>query len=132
MNDLGYTPPKPKKGDSGAAMSPDGPVGEDGDPKPQYPSLRFNGHQAEKGNLTDCKFGEEFEMLVRVRAVSIGGNSWERGSDDKPAVEFEVLAAEDPKMVEAGDEAEKEEPKRKPRQREVGPDDDWKKEYRTE
>lgn len=129
MNDLAYTPPKGKDVPLPAMSNED----ESGDPKPQYPSLRFNGHQAEKGKLTDCKFGEEFEITIRVRATSIGGNSWERGSEDKPAVEFEVLASDDPKMVEAHgepDELEKERPKRKPKQREVGPDEDWKKEYK--
>lgn len=134
MNDLAYTPPKPKKGELAAPMDS---TDEAGDPKPQYPSLRFNGHQAEKGKLTKCTFGEEYEMTVRVRATSIGGNSYERDSDDKPAVEFEVLSSSDPKEVEAGEndedseeEKKDEPPKRKPKQRVVSPDkgfsEDWK------
>jgi hypothetical protein len=134
MNDLAYTPPKPKKGD---LTSPMDSTGEDGEPKPQYPSLRFNGHQAEKGKLTKCTFGEEYEMTIRVRATGIGGNQWERDSDDKPAVEFEVLSSSDPKEIEASEkeeeqdeEKEEKKPERKPKQRVVSPDkgfsEDWK------
>jgi|HubBroStandDraft_3_1064219.scaffolds.fasta_scaffold141745_2 hypothetical protein len=125
MNDLGYKPPKGKEITQPVSTE------ESEDPKIQYPTLRFNGQQAEKGKLADLKFGEEFETTIRFRVTSIGGNTWERGSDDKPAVEAEVLAMDDPKEVgeESGDE---EEPKRKPRQREVGPDQSWKEEYKTE
>lgn len=121
MNDLGYQPPKSEKAEM--------PMSVGDSSKVQYPTLRFNGHQAEEAKLKGCKFGEEYEMMVRFKVTSIGGNSWEKDSEDKPAVECEVLSADDPREVESGEEEDKE-PKRKPKQRVVGPDDDWKNEYK--
>lgn len=133
MNDLAYTPPKPSKAEMAAPMSSD--TDEDGEQKPQYPTLRFNGHQAEKAKLKDCKFGEEYEITVRIRTTTIGGNSWERGSEDKPAVECEVLSSSDPKEVETSEDEEKEpdepkKPERKPKSRVVGPEKEWQEEYK--
>lgn len=127
MNNLGYTPPAPKKGESNAT-----PVtivsDEDADRKPQYPSSRLNGEQAEKAGLDDCKYGGEYEALIRFRTTRIGGGQWEMDKDGKPPVEFDIIAMDEPKMVEASEEEEH--PKRKPKQREVGPDQEWKDEYK--
>lgn len=114
MNDLGY---KPKKSDM---PSPVAVEGEDGEPKIQHPTLRLNGEQAEKAKLNECAFGDEYEVLFRIKARRIGGESYEGSEEDKPAVEFDVISSGEPKMVEAGDE-EEEKPKRKPKQRVVSP-----------
>lgn len=131
MNDLGYVPEPPKKSDSGAT-----PVtivsDEDAEKKPQYPSLRLNGEQASKAGFEDCKYGEEYELTIRIKTTSIGGYQWDRKDPDKPAIEFDVIASDEPKMVEGSKEDEPEEKKtgRKAKQREVGPDDDWNNEYK--
>jgi hypothetical protein len=133
MKDLGYLPPKPKKSDTGAT-----PVtivsDEDAERKPQYPCLRLNGEQAETAGLEECHYDQEYEVTFRIRAKRIGGDSWERTKDDKPGVEFDVISSDEPREVESskedGSEKKDEKPKRKPRQREVGPDEDFKSEYK--
>lgn len=121
MNDLAYKPPKSEKMNMPVESA-------DGDEqKVQYPTLRLNGHQAQEAKLKDCKYGEEYEMTVRFKVTSIGGNSWEKDSEDLPAVECEVLSADDPREVS---EEKEEEPKRKPKQRVVGPDKAWQEEYK--
>jgi hypothetical protein len=118
MQDLAWSPPKSEKDTVPAA------VNEDSDP--QYPSLRFNGQQASKAGLTDCRFGEEYEITIRVKATRIDASSTYPGSGvdkDKPAVEFDVLACDEPQEV-------KKEEGRGPKvkgPKEAGVYSDWKK-----
>lgn len=107
MINLAYTPPKEdqKKAEAISSSEPE---------NPQYPSLRFNGEQAKKAGLTNCRFGEEYEITVRVKATRIDGSYSYPGSGihkDEPAVEFDVLTCDEPKEVESKEEdkGEKEE-----------------------
>lgn len=102
MTDLGYTPPKSDKADMPAAQ-------DSTEESPQYPSLRFNGEQADKAGLSECKYGEEYEITIRVKASRIDGSMSYPGSGDsreKPEVQFDVLACDPPKEVE-GDAEDK-------------------------
>lgn len=130
MKDLGYTPPKEERDKMAKATI-------DETEEPQYPSLRFNGEQAESAGLHECKFGEEYEITLRIKAVSIDGSSSYPGSGssrENPQFCFDVLACDPPKEAAEMEEDEPkkdEEPKRKPKQRVVGPkeagfSDDWK------
>lgn len=125
MTDLGFTrPPEPQANALTAPMPPAGP---------EFPSLRFNGEQAEKAGLTKCAHGDEYEITLKIRATKIGGDKYEtREGGGKPPVEFEVIAADEPKLVESeaeepDDSAEEKDaetekaPPRKPKQRVVGP-----------
>lgn len=116
MNDLAYTPPKIEK-EKMAAPSP-----ANSEESPQYPSLRFNGEQASKAGLGDCKYGEEYELTIRVRATRIDGSMSYPGSGDskdKPEVQFDVLACDEPKEMESEKEPEKE--AEKPKLKREGP-----------
>lgn len=107
MKSLAWTPPKPDK--DTAAQSP---ISGSGDGEPQYPSLRFNGEQASQAGLSKCEFGETYELTIRVKAVRIDASSTYPGSGDtkdKPEVQFDVLACDEPTEVDAGDEEDKEE-----------------------
>lgn len=102
------------------------PDSTDDQPKEVYPSLRFSGKEAAIIDLKECKYGDEYEMTIRVRCTSIGGLSYPGGSEeDKPAVEFDVLAASEPSEIKGKSEPEKkdkyEQPKKKAKQRVVGP-----------
>jgi len=126
MNSLAYDPPKRDKSEAIASPASD----ESG---PQYPSLRFNGEQASKAGLTNCRFGEEYEITIRVKATSVGSEANYSGSGttkDKPAITFDVLASDEPKEIESDEEdkgeteeeeAEETMPERKPKQRTLSP-----------
>lgn len=93
-----------------------------------YPSLRFNGKEAAIIDLSQCKYGEEYEMTIHVKCTSIGGANYpgSGNSEDEPSVEFDVIAASEPAEIENEAEdadEEEEEPKRKPKQRVVGPEE---------
>lgn len=103
MNDLSWTPPKPDKND--VASQPES------SPGPQYPSLRFNGEQAAKAGLSKCEFGEEYELKIRVKATRIDASSIYPGngdSRDKPEIQFDVIACDEPEEVDSEEEESKE------------------------
>ena len=93
---------------------------EESDDKEQFPCLRFNGKQAAIVDLSKCRYGEEYEMTIRVKATSIGGSNYPGSGNDEehPAVEFDVIAASEPEEIESeaedeGDDEEYEKPKTK-------------------
>lgn len=103
MNDLSWTPPKNDK--NNVASVPDSDTG------PQYPSLRFNGEQAAKAGLSKCEFGEEYELTIRVKATRIDASYTGLGSGDskdKPEIQFDVIACDEPEEVESDGEESKE------------------------
>lgn len=99
MKDLAWTPPKPDK--NTAVSMPESSSG------PQYPSLRFNGEQASKAGLSKCEFGEEYELTIRIKATRIDASSIYPGngdSKDKPEVQFDVIACDEPEEVDSDEE----------------------------
>lgn len=106
MTDLGYIPPDPKSTSPGAM--PVTIVGSDeADRKPQFPSLRLNGEQAQKAGLSKCAIGDVYEVAFHIKARRMGGDSWEMKGNDLPPAEFDVIAiTEDPKEIEEGEEGE--------------------------
>lgn len=120
MKDLGYIPPKPEKSEGATPVTI--VSDEDKDGKPQYPSLRFNGEQAEKAGLDKCAYGDEYEVTFRIKATRIGGSEWEMKKDGLPPVEFDVISCDEPKEVEAEEKSDEEtEQKPKPKSRVLGP-----------
>ncbi len=116
MKDMGVKVEEPK------AVAP-----ESTEEREVYPSLRFNGKEAAIIDLSQCRYGEEYEMTIHVKCTSIGGANYpgSGNSEDEPPVEFDVLAASEPREIESEveDEGEEEEPQRKPKQRVVGPEE---------
>lgn len=118
MNDLGTTRKSP------GLNAPSGPMEAD-QPRIEYPTINFNGDQAAAAGLGKCAIGDEYEITVKIRATRLGGDSWEmERSNGKPPASFEVVAADKPKKVESGDDAEEmededegaeEKPKKKPK-----------------
>lgn len=103
MQDLGYIPPAPKPS---LGATPVTIVSEqDAERKPQYPSFRLNGEQAETAGLNKCAIGETYEITIQIRARRLGGDSWEMGSSDKPPAEFDVISADPPTEIEDGEVA---------------------------
>lgn len=118
MNDLAYSPPKSEQDKGGAVPTSSTETGI------QYPSLRFNGEQASKAGLGGCKYGEEYELTIRVRATRIDGGGGYPGSgvtQDKPEMQFDVLACDDPVEIESEAEDKKEGVEEKPKAKREGP-----------
>lgn len=110
MKDLSWTPPKPDK--SNVASAPES------SPDPQYPSLRFNGEQAAKAGLSKCEFGEEYELTIRVKATRIDASYTGLGSGDskdKPEIQFDVIACDEPEEVDSDEESEEDDEYEKPK-----------------
>lgn len=97
MNSLAYTPKKGTKDEVPAT-----PISAEQDQKPIFPTLSMNGEQAKKAGLTKCAHGDEYEITIRLKATRIGGYDYPGGGESEaPPMEFEVLSAGDPKMVES-------------------------------
>lgn len=110
MNELG-TPRKPDSlGMPAMPMNPDAG-------KVEYPTLRLNGEQAELAGFQKCAFGDEYTVTMKLRVKRVGGDSYEMRSEEKPPIEFDVIAADSP--VEAESEAEDEGESEKEESKEV-------------
>jgi hypothetical protein len=98
MKSLAYSPPKPKAGEHGLAMPATMRERE------KFPTLRLNGEQAATAGLSKCAHGEEYEIRIKVRATKIDSQGdWPGNgtSKEKPAMEFDVVAADPPQEVGA-------------------------------
>lgn len=101
--------------------------------KVEYPTLRLNGEQAALAGFKSCAFGEEYNVMLKVRVKRVGGDSYEmkEGDETKPPIEFDVIASDMPIEAESDSEDEgedektetKKEPATRPKSRVVGPDE---------